>query len=359
MKIIVTHSSPDMDAIASVWLIRKFLPGWEDAIVRFVPAGERLTFRKTQNTQISGVSDSQIVRQSDSPSSSEFSEVIDKIEENEVIHVDTGLGPLDHHQTADDKVCAASLTWDFVRRRNTDNRGQRSEDGRQKTQKEKDREEAVSRMVKVVVDTDHFKEVFWPNPTADHYEFSVGAMLDGLKLAKPNQDEYYVSFVSECLDAILHEFENRIWAEKEIAENGQKFETRFGKGMGFETINDSVIKLSQKMGYVIVVRKDSRKGYVRVKARPSEVEHRNVILSKAKDLKNKRDSSSASGETQNDNRDGIDLTLAYEKLKKMDPEATWFLHIGKKMLLNGSVKNPKMRPTSLGLGEIIKVLEKI
>ena len=43
----------------------------------------------------------------------------------------------------------------------------------------------------------------------------------------------------------------------------------------------------------------------------------------------------------------------------MDPKATWFLHIGKKMLLNGSVKNPKMRPTKLELGDIIKVLEKI
>ena len=55
----------------------------------------------------------------------------------------------------------------------------------------------------------------------------------------------------------------------------------------------------------------------------------------------------------------IDLTLAYEKLRKMDPSATWFLHIGKKMLLNGSVKNPKMRPTRLGLSDIIKVLRSV
>ena len=56
---------------------------------------------------------------------------------------------------------------------------------------------------------------------------------------------------------------------------------------------------------------------------------------------------------------GIDLTLVYEKLRKMDPSATWFLHVSKKMLLNGSVKNPKMRPTRLGLSDIIGVLEKI
>ena len=55
----------------------------------------------------------------------------------------------------------------------------------------------------------------------------------------------------------------------------------------------------------------------------------------------------------------IDLTLVYEKLKKMDPQATWFLHVGRKMLLNGTPKNPKMVPTKLSLTDIIKVLESV
>jgi hypothetical protein len=141
--------------------------------------------------------------------------------------------------------------------------------------------EAVSRMVKVVVDIDHFKEVFWEDSIADYHEFTLGAVLDGLKLAKPDQDNYYVDFISQSLDAILHEFENRIWAEKEIVEKGIRFETRFGKGMGFETINDSVLKLAQKMGYVIVVRKDPRKGYVRVKAMPSQNQKYEIDLTLA------------------------------------------------------------------------------
>ena len=319
MKIVVTHTSPDMDAITSVWIIKKFLAGWENAITQFVPAGERIVSRKTQNTQKSGSSDNQTVRpaspklqrgeQSDPPSFSEFSEVIEKIGNDEVIHVDTGLGHLDHHQTASDKVCGASLTFDFV-----------------KEHISKHDVEAVNRMVKVVVDIDHFKEVFRKDPLADYHDFDLAGILDGLKLQFPGQDDYYVEFVSKCLDAVLHEFENRIWAEKEIAENGIKFETRFGKGMGFETINDSVVKLAQKMGYAIVARKDPRKGYVRIKVRPDSK---------------------------------INLTLVCEKLKKIDPDATWYLHISKKMLLNGSVKNPKMRPTKLTLDEIIKVLEKI
>jgi hypothetical protein len=345
MKIIVTHNSPDMDAITSVWLIKRFLPGWENAEVRFVQAGERI--QRLVNQRLASGSKPQKLN-----AKRYALNAIETIGDDEVIHVDTGLGPLDHHQTASDKVCAASLTWDFVRRRKTENRGQRSEDGRQKTKKEKDREEAIERIVKVVVDVDHFKEVFWEDATADYHELSLGSILDGLKLQKPNQDEYYIEFVMMCLDAVLHEFENKIWAEEEIAKNGIKFDTRFGKGIGFETINDSVIKLAQKMGYVIVVRKDPRKGYVRVKAKPSRkrlVSQRLASSSKPQKLNAKRYALNAN----------IDLTLAYERLKKMDPTATWFLHVGKKMLLNGSAKNPKMRPTRLGLEEIIGVLKEI
>ena len=316
MKVIVTHNSPDMDAITSVWLIRKFLAGWGNAAVQFVPAGERIGNVKSP---------------------------IEIVGENEIIHVDTGLGPLDHHQIFSDKVCAASLTWDCVRIQSFDSARDKNSD------RIKTKIEAISRIVKVVVDIDHFKEVFWENPTADYHEFSLMNILDGLKIQKPDSDSAYVDFVSNCLDALLHEFENRIWAEKEIARNGQKFDTRFGKGIGFENINDSVIKLAQKMGYVIVVRKDPRKGYVRVKARPS----RKLKVEKGK-LKNISQLSALSSQL-----DDIDLTLVYEKLKKMDPQATWFLHISKKMLLNGTVKNPKMRPSKLTLNEIIKVLENV
>ena len=49
-----------------------------------------------------------------------------------------------------------------------------------------------------------------------------------------------------------------------------KFKTKWGKGLAIESINDSVIKLAQLMGYVIVVRRDPRKGYVRIKTKPNQ-----------------------------------------------------------------------------------------
>ncbi len=317
MKIVVTHNSPDWDAITSVWLIKRFLRNWENAEVKFVPAGERLGSIKYP---------------------------IEKMGQDEVIHVDTGLGPLDHHQTASNAVCGASLTFDYVREQKTEDKGQIAED--RESERHKLKMQAVERIVRVVVDIDHFGEVFWANPAADYHEFSMLGILEGLKLEKPGEDSYYVEFGMQLLDCVLHNFENRIWAEKEIAEKGIKFTTKWGTGMGFETINDTVLSLAQKMGFVLVVRKDPRKGYIRIKARPSQAQNAKFKVqnnsSKLKTFKNE-----------------IDLTLAYEKLRKMDPDATWFLHVSKKMLLNGTVKNPKMRPTSLSLEQIIQVLEKV
>ena len=298
MKIIVTHMSPDWDAITSVWLIKKYLAGWQHAQIAFVPAGQRYKGQEV-NAQ------------------DHDADPIERIGDDEVIHVDTGLAPLDHHQTQDTSVSAASLVWDYVR----------SKMGASLTDVH---EEAVSRVVQFVVETDHFKEVFWAEPDADYHEFTLLGLMEGLKVVKQNQDDYYVTFGMECLEAMVGAFENRIWAEKEIAEKGIKFETRFGSGMGFETLNDGVLKLAQKMGYVVVVRKDPRKGYVRIKTIPNSP-----------------------------GKKGADLTLIYEQLKKIDPDATWFLHVSKKMLLNGTPKNPKMVPTKLSLPDILKVVEKI
>lgn len=303
MKIIVTHSSPDWDAITSVWILKRYLLGWENAEVVFVPAGQKYKDQKV------------VVMSHDQ-------DPIEKYGEDEVIHTDTGMVPLDHHQTSDKNVCGASLCWDYVLKtiKNLANK---------EPDKVLGKEEAISRIVKIIVDIDHFGEVFWAQPDADYHEFSLLGLLEGLKMQTPGDDSYYLDMGMVCLDALVHDFENRIWAEKEIA-NAQQFDTRFGKGIAFETINDSVIKLSQKMGFVIVIRKDPRKGYVRIKTLPATEYEK-----------------------------GADLTLAYEQLSKMDPLATWYLHVGKKMLLNGTPKNPKMIPTSLTLEQIVKVVEKI
>lgn len=299
MKRIVTHKSPDLDAMTSVWLILRFLPTWEDAKIEFVSAGNKID--------------------GDYEQKGEVIEIVDGIE---TIHVDTGLGKLDHHQTQDGNVCAASLTLEYVLA------NEQSSLNRHDTKRE-----AAKRIVELVIDDDHFQEFHYPEPDSDRYDFSLRGILSGYKLMYQHLDDKIAERILEELDALLHAFEAKIWAENEIKEKGIEFETKWGKGLGVETLNDAVLKLAQLQGYSIVIRKDPENDFIRIKARPSK---RNSI-----------------------SNDEIDLTPVHEKIKEKDHESSWFLHVSKKMLLNGSSKNPDMKGSKLTLQEVIDIIKQV
>lgn len=273
MKTIVTHIGPDLDAITAIWLVKTYFPGWEEASIAFVPAGKTLDGAPPDDN-------------------------------SDVIHVDTGLGRFDHHQSNAD-TCAAQLVYAAIK----DTKGS---------------DIAMTRMLAVVNEVDHFREVFFPNPTADFWEFSLVAAIDGWRLLYSDNPIKIVSLAMEALDGIYKTFQNKVWAEKEMKEKSVEFETTWGKAFGIETTNDEVVHLGQKMGYAVVVRRDPRKGYIRIKTLP---------------------------------KDDINLTAVYNTLKEKDPAATWFLHASCHMILNGSTKNPEMKPTTLSLKEIIDVLK--
>lgn len=309
MRRIITHKSCDIDAISSVWLLKRFYPNWDGAEVAFVNAGEGLEGH-------------------DKAEAGDHTKAIEIIDEVETIHVDTGMGALDHHQTADSNTCGASLTLDFILAN--------PESG---ILKHDIKMEAVKRIVELVIDDDHFQEVYYPDSGHDIYEFGIVSIIQGFKLIHQKDDMALVEFVFQILDSILQNLEKKIWAEREIKEKGIDFESKWGKAMGIESINDEVLKLAQMNGYRVVVRKDPEGGFVRIKAMP--------------DKRMKYEELSIKGEEAGL---GIDLTEAYEKLKELDPTASWFLHASKRMLLNGSSKNPEMKGTTLALQQVIEVL---
>ncbi len=275
MKTIVTHIGPDCDAVTSVWLVKTFLQGWEEAAYAFVPAGTTLG-------------------------------KLPPDDDEEILHVDTGFGRFDHHQT-DADICASTLIYEEIKRmRGADT--------------------ALERLVAVVNDIDHFREVYFPNPTADFWEFGLVAQIDGWRLLYADNPIKIVDLAMNALDGIYKSLQNKVWAEKELKEKGVEFTTKWGRGIGVLTPNDDVVHLAQKMGYMIAIRKDPKKGYLRVKAFPKKE---------------------------------IDLTPVYDILKAQEPEATWFLHASHHMVLNGSSKNPDMRATKKSLAQVIEVISAI
>ena len=272
---IVTHISPDLDAIASSWLIARYLPDWESADYAFVPAGETLD-----------------------------NEPVDS--KPNIIHVDTGLGRFDHHQLKV-RSSATKRVFDYL-----------SGEGQIK---EKDMP-AVERMVQIVTEIDNFGEVHFPDPTNDRYSFCLHEFVYPLR-GLLSSDKELVNMVFLILDSILFTVKNNIHAKKDI-EGGFIMRTAWGKTIVMETKNEGAVKFALKSGYEMVVRRDPVTHHVRIKTQPDKK---------------------------------YDLTPLYKAILKADPTATWFLHISKNMLLNGSSKKPDSVPSSLSLKRLIALLK--
>ena len=272
---IVTHISPDLDAIASSWMIARYLPDWESADHAFVPAGETLD-----------------------------NEPVDS--KPNIIHVDTGLGRFDHHQLKV-RSSATKRVFDYL-----------AEEGHIK---EKDIL-AVEHMVLIVTEIDNFGEVHFPDPTNDRYSFCLHEFVYPLR-GLLSSDKELINMVFLILDSILFTVKNNIQAKKDI-EAGLVMNTAWGKTVVMETKNEGAVKYALKSGYEMVVRRDPQTNHVRIKTQP-----------------NKK----------------YDLTTLYKKILKADPSATWFLHISKNMLLNGSSKKPDSVPSSLSLKRLIAILK--
>jgi len=273
---------PDLDAVASVWILKKF--GGDEyagADVDFALAGNKIAEGKLADKGIMP---------------------------DEVVHVDTGMGKFDHHteELAHEPVCAASLVRDHLI----------------VVHPELDEDEALARMVRHFVEIDHFEECYWPEANNDRYLFQLHEVVHFLKNTGLT-DREVVEFSRVALDAVYAAVKVRVAAEEEV-ERGREFETKWGKAVAIETPNDEVMHYGQKKGYQVVVRKDPEIGNIRIKAVPGKK---------------------------------IDLTKIYEKITELDPEATWYLHPGKTMLLNGSRKHEGQVPSKLSLEQVVELLK--
>lgn len=275
-KTIVTHIFPDLDAIASVWLLRRFDQDFEEAELKFVPAGSSLEGSSVDS-------------------------------DPDIVHVDTGGGRFDHHQE-NKRNCAAELVFNYLKSRKL------------VTLKH---QRAIKRLVEVVIEVDQFEDFFWPESGNDRYEFMLHHLFDHLKLSGKLNDLELVEEGERLLNAILFGLRQKIHAEKEILE-GQEFNSKWGRTLAIETQMSRVCKMAQKQGYHLVVRKEPNSKFVSIKCQPK------------KDL---------------------DLTLVYEKLKQADPKADWYFHQSKHIILNGSRHDKKVKPSSLNLEELIKIVK--
>lgn len=282
VKLIVTHQNPDPDAIASTWLLMRFGgPRFDGARSYFVAAGHEIGADVLEAKELTA---------------------------EEVVHVDTGMGPFDHHQPGHtDRDSATLLVYQYLAAKH----------------EELAEDLALKRLVEHINEGDHFAEVWWPEANADRYVFMFDQILQGLRSGRHFNDHETMDFGMICLDGILNAMKIKVSAEEDLEEHGREITSTWGKALAIENQNDEVIDIAQKSGYMVVIRKDAEAGHIRIKAVPDK---------------------------------GIDLTLVYRQIKEQDEEGTWFLHPSKTMLLNGSKKSAMHVPSPLSLDAVIDIV---
>lgn len=219
-KRIVAHHSPDIDALAAIWLIHRYKPRWKDAEVCFVSSGKTLN---------------------DMPVDSDPN----------IIHVDTGMGMFDHHHTSL-FTSAARLVFDALIEEHLVPQSDI---------------EAVERMVDVVTRYDHFHEVLLADANDDMHIFSLSYIIYGLRL-DPLRVQELVNLAELSLDGILQFMKSKAHAEH-IIEKGHTESTAWGKTLYLDTDNDRAVKVAFMMGYDMVVRFSPHYGNVAIRLHPS------------------------------------------------------------------------------------------
>lgn len=221
MKKIITHINPDLDAVTSVWLIKRFLPDWEEAEIDFCQPQSTIDSRPVDSNP-------------------------------DILHIDVGEGKLDHHQL--EKITSATkLCFDYIKKQR---KGQ--------SLKELD-EKALVQIIEVVTEVDNARDLNWPETTASRNNFYLHVLIAGIR-GMAGSDEEAMTFGFKGMDAAFHQIKKSIDAQKELKE-GVEFKTPWGKAIAIETGNDSVLWEGEKRGYCLVVRKDPETGGVRIYAR--------------------------------------------------------------------------------------------
>jgi hypothetical protein len=221
--------------------------------------------------------------------------------------VDTGLGRFDHHHT-NERTCAAHLVFEHLKKENKIRKKDLS---------------ALERLTELVIQVDHFEDFNWSDPASDRYDFSLHHLLDHLKLSGKLNDKELSFQGFSLLDAVLYGLRFKIQAEEEL-KKGTQFQSYLGRSIGVETKISRVSKLGQKMGYALVVRKEPETHFVSIKSQPLPE---------------------------------LDLTKAFEALKKGDPNADWYFHPSKHIILNGSRHNAKVKPSHLSISDLISIIK--
>lgn len=216
-------------------------------------------------------------------------------ESEETIYVDTSGGKYDHHDRSD-RVCAASLVLKDLKLEG---------------------DEALRKLVDFAILIDH-------GLLLDHDlgQFNIVHIIYGLNRVYPQKPDIVVDVAGSLFDSLYAYLLDETQAREDFG-RAVRFDTRWGPGVGVVTENRQVRYLAHHQGFKVYVFVDPNNDF--------------------------RGFQSPGGS-------GVDFSETYEVLRKIEPEADWFLHASKELLLCGSAKAPEKRLSRLSLKALISLV---
>lgn len=261
---IVGHLAPDLDCLTAIWILARF-GGREDADLVFVPAGTTLNDQRVDSD----------------PS---------------IIHVDTGGGQFDHHDTSDQTICAAEL----VRRTVAPH------------------DPILQRLVAQVCRIDHAAV----GGTYQPIFFNITSLIAGYNSLYPHYPHHVAQAMLPNFDA-WYEHETRQLRLEQAFTRRMEFSTRWGMGIAMESTDGGSSRLAYRQGAILYAYRDGR-GYMGVAAQ---------------------------------SRSTVDLHPVYQELQRVDSAADWYLHPSHRLLLCGTAKAPVRNLSRLSLEELVAVIK--
>jgi len=148
-------------------------------------------------------------------------------------------------------------------------------------------------------------------------------IITGLNKIYPKDPLRVMNITFECLDAIYKQFSQSVHFEEDF-KKGVKFNTKWGLGIGVETHNREVRGYCHRKGYIVFVYVDPVTQY--------------------------RGFAAPGGR-------GVDFSDVYEKVKSLEPDAEWYLHFSKDLLICGSDKAANYKLSTLELNDLIELVK--
>lgn len=209
-----------------------------------------------------------------------------------IIHVDTGRGRFDHHTAVDHSLSATEL----VRRAVAPD------------------EAVLKRMAQDVTRLDHALATGGTAP-------DISDLIEGFNILYPDLPEAVARALFPNFDAWYAHEAKQVRLEAAFGQRIE-FETAWGFGIAMESDDGGSSRLAFGSGAVLYAYRDG-KGNMGITAK---------------------------------SRSPVDLTQVLYDLKRIDPDADWYLHPSKRLLLCGTPKSPPRVPSRLTLEELVGVL---